>query len=92
MRDKHIVQPELIFDVTADADVKDIRRSPAAGDDEEHSELLIIRDHPAAVVTFMEQNYNDLTPVGLATLLLHGLRHWGSGWFAATRGHLRSVT
>jgi 8-oxo-dGTP pyrophosphatase MutT (NUDIX family) len=92
VRDKHIVQPELIFDVVADADVKAIRRACPPGGEEEHSELLFLRDHPAAVVAFMEQNYGDLTPVGLATLLLHGLRHWGSGWFAATRGHLRSVT
>ncbi len=92
VRDKHIVQPELIFDVTADADVAYARRvSSQAPDAEEHSELLAVRDHPAAVVTFIEQNYNELTPLALATLLLHGQRHWGSGWFAATRGYLRSV-
>lgn len=92
VRDKHIVQPELIFDVVADADVAHARRlTSQAPDAEEHSELLAVRDHPAAVVTFIEQNYNELTPLALATLLLHGQRHWGSGWFAATRGYLRSV-
>ena len=92
VRDKHIVQPELVFDVFANADVAYARRvSSQAPDAEEHSELLAVRDHPASVVTFIEQNYNELTPLALATLLLHGQRHWGSGWFAATRGYLRSV-
>lgn len=107
VRDKHIVQPELIFDVAADADVSQLRRLPdrqaqrvqraahnaAAKPDlvEEHTELVPIRDHPAAVVSFIEQNFGELTPVAMATLLLHGLHHWGSGWFAATRGYLRSL-
>ena len=92
VRDKHTVQPELIFEVRVAADADEICRGAAAADDaEEHTELVPVRDHPAAVITFIEQNFNDLTPVALATLLLHGLYHWGSGWFANTRGHLRSV-
>ena len=92
VRDKHIVQPELIFDATVSADFSAIRQAhPQASDAGEHSELLAVRDHPAAVVNFIEQNFADLTPLGTASLLVHGLRHWGSGWFAATRGYLRSV-
>jgi hypothetical protein len=49
-----------------------------------------VRHHPAAIVTFMENHASQLTPVALATLLLHGLHAWGSGWFASTRGYLRS--
>ncbi|HUS48299.1 MAG TPA: hypothetical protein VNA25_27505 [Phycisphaerae bacterium] len=92
VRDKHIVQPELIFDVVAGADVSQLRRLRQKQHlTEEHTELLPVRDHPAAVVGFIEQNFRELTPVGLAALLLHGLHHWGSGWFATTRGYLRSV-
>lgn len=92
IRDKHIVQPELLFDVsiarTVDALRAGLGRAAEAG---EHAELLIVRDHPASVVTFIESNYAQLTPVCLAGLLLHGLHRWGSGWFASTRGYLRSL-
>ena len=92
VRDKHTVQPELIFDITLTADACRVKRGAAeAKDAAEHTEMIPLRNHPAAVVTFMEQNFSQLTPVALATLLLHGLVHWGSGWFAAARGYLRSV-
>jgi hypothetical protein len=42
-------------------------------------------------VSFLEHKFTELTPVCLATLLLHGLRHWGGGWFTSARGYLRSV-
>lgn len=92
IRDKSIVQPELLFDVAVSADFCALRNSSRqAPDVYEHSELLPVRNHPAAVVSFIEQNYGDLTPLGTASLLLHGLHSWGSGWFATTRGYLRSV-
>jgi len=92
VRDKHIVQPELLFDIRIDADAQSIYRCAAeAPDAQEHSQLVPIRDHPAAVVNFIEQHLPQLTPVALASLLLHGLRHWGGGWFATTRGYLRGV-
>ena len=92
VRDKNTVQPELIFDVKVNVDAAAIRQAAlTAVDAEEHTELVPVRDHPAAVVTFLQQSFSELTPVGLATLLLHGQQHWGSGWFAAARGYLRSV-
>ncbi|MBI5725876.1 MAG: hypothetical protein HZA50_18090 [Planctomycetes bacterium] len=92
VRDKHIVQPELIFDVAINADFEAVRCAVAqAKDSGEHVEFIPIRNHPAAVVSFIEQRYVELTAVGLATLLLHGLKHWGSGWFASTQGYLRSL-
>ncbi|HAU37709.1 MAG TPA: hypothetical protein DCX07_08330 [Phycisphaerales bacterium] len=92
VRDKHIVQPELVFDIAVDADAATIRQSfGEAVDAGEHSELLAVRSHPSVVVNFIEQRFGELTPVALATMLLYGLRHWGSGWFAAARGYLRSV-
>lgn len=92
VRDKHIIQPELVFDVSIGLEFIDVRQlAEKALDAHEHSEWVPLRDHPAAAVNFIEQNYCRLTPLAMASLLLHGLRHWGSGWFAATRGYLRSV-
>ena len=92
VRDRNTVQPELIFDCQVDCDVVSLFASAAtAPDAAEHSSMVPVRDHPGAVVSFMEQHFTQLTPVAMATLLLHGLRHWGSGWFATARGYLRSV-
>ena len=92
VRDKHIVQPELIFDVAVDADVAELRRGAQnARDRMEHVELLHVRNHPSSVIAFIEANTEDLTGIALASLLLHGLRHWGTGWFATARGYLRSM-
>ena len=92
VRDKHTVQPELIFDVFVSLEAQAIlRAAKQAKDAHEHAELMPVRNHPATIVTFLQQHFAELTPVALATLLLHGLRHWGSGWFANARGYLRSV-
>lgn len=92
VRDKATVQPELIFDVHVRQDAESVVASQAAARDAAECEALVsVRDHPGAVVTFLEKHYAELTPVALATLLLHGQRHWGSGWFAAARGYLQDV-
>ena len=92
VRDKRTVQPEMIFDVYVSAEVEAIRAAAAQADDAgENEQLLPVRDHPAAMVAFLEQHCGELTPVALATLLLHGQRHWGTGWFTTVRGYLRNV-
>jgi hypothetical protein len=92
VRDKHIVQPELVFEAQMDLSVAQVREAAASAlDAEEHSAFVPVRNHPSAVISFIEQNFAELTPLGTATLLLHGLQNWGSGWFAASRGYLRSV-
>jgi 8-oxo-dGTP pyrophosphatase MutT (NUDIX family) len=92
VRDKATVQPELIFDVRVGQHAESIVASQAAAQDAGECENLVsVRDHPGAVVTFLEKHYAELTPVALATLLLHGQRHWGTGWFAAARGYLQDV-
>lgn len=92
VRDKHIVQPELIFDVPVAIGVEQIRELAAQShSSSEHTELRVVRNHPASVVTYIEKEFSLLTPVALASLLLYGLTHWGSGWFASTRGYLRSL-
>jgi 8-oxo-dGTP pyrophosphatase MutT (NUDIX family) len=92
VRDKATVQPELIFDVHVGQLAESIVASQAAAQDAAECEALVsVRDHPGAVVTFIEKHFAELTPVALATLLLHGQRHWGTGWFTAARGYLQDV-
>lgn len=92
VRDKSIVQPELVFDIKLKVDAQTIREvSSRAADAHEHQELILVLDFPASVIMFIEKNLELLTPVGLSTLLLHGLRKWGSGWFTSARGYLQSV-
>ncbi len=92
VRDRNTVQPELIFDITVDHEMSEVfRMYETAADKLEHSSIIPIRNHPATVVTFIQQQFTELTPIGIASLLLHGQRHWGSGWFANARGYLESV-
>jgi hypothetical protein len=92
VRDKRIVQPELVFDAELSVDAATLRRLAAQAEDaKEHEDLILLMNYPSSVVTFMEKHAEVLTPVAMATLLLHGLRHWGSGWFASARGYLQSV-
>jgi len=92
VREKKIVQPELIFDVSVDIGIEEVLRGAVyARDFDEHSELIPIRDSQPSMVRFLDQHHQELTPVCMATLLLHGQRHWGAGWFAATRGYIGGV-
>ena len=92
IRDKQIVQPELIFDVRVDAGEAEIRRSAAgAADALEHEEIVATRDQPGAVVAFVREHAGELTSAALAMLLLHGQRHWGTGWFVSARACIQGV-
>jgi hypothetical protein len=92
VRDKKIVQPELIFGVTVDVEAGALREQAAnAPDSFEHTELVAARNESSSLVAFIGQNFAELTPVAVATLLLHGMKCWGSGWFTAARGYLRKV-
>jgi len=92
VRDKLIVQPELIFDVSISIEAIELRKiSNDALGKNEHTHLELISDHPARITAFIRANFEKLTAVAIATLLLHGLRHWGCGWFTTTRGYLKSM-
>jgi hypothetical protein len=92
VRDKRIIQPELVFDATLKVDAPALRKlASQAAEAQEHDNLILLMNYPSSVVTFMENHSEVLTPVATATLLLHGLRHWGSGWFTSARGYLQSV-
>lgn len=92
VRDKRIVQPELIFDLPVEVASAQLRAAArSAVDADENADLVLIRDDGPAVIDALKQYRQDLTPVGLAALLLHGRRRWGTGWFASTRGFLHGV-
>lgn len=92
VRDKGTVQPELIFDIGLAGDVEAVRKGAAgAADAAEHDKIVQLRDHPGSVVTYLEKHSGQMTPVATAALLLHGQRHWGTGWFTAVRGYLKDV-
>ncbi len=92
VRDKGIVQPELIFDARVKVTFDELRASASAARDAfEHTDLVCIREHDAAVLRYLDHHGEGLTPVGLATLLLHGQARWGAGWFATARGYLQHV-
>ena len=89
IRDKQMLQPELPFHVPLKVGFDTLRRSvESAPDGMEHDELIPIRNDPSIVVTFLQANHDDMTPVAVATLLLHGLSAWGSGWLASARGSI----
>lgn len=91
VRDKGLFQSEMVFRAAVKADVRAIRRlAEHAADAAEHSELLAVRDESCSVVNFIERHCHQATAVALASLMLHGLDRWGSGWFAAARGYLGS--
>jgi len=92
VRDRKIVQPELVFWMRAAAIASDIRAQwSAASDAHEHTDLAAVRSDATSVIEFIQHRTADLTPLALATLLLHGQHTWGSGWFTAARGYLRKV-
>ncbi|MCL2700131.1 MAG: hypothetical protein FWE88_00390 [Phycisphaerae bacterium] len=92
VRDRKIVQPELVFWLRASAAASDVRaRWPHAHDAHEHTDFVAIRSDATSVIEFIQNRHDDLTPLALATLLLHGQHTWGSGWFTAARGYLRKV-
>jgi len=92
VRDKQTDQSELIFDIKVDLSTKSILDvAPQAVDAAEHTELVPVRNDPGILVTFLQQHFEELTPIAQAALLLHGLAHWGSGWFTTARGYIRSI-
>jgi len=92
VRDKHLVQPELIFQTQVDLDSQSLRQMAAGAQDaQEHTELLFLRNHGPAVVSFLRQHATEVTPVATATLLLHGLHCWGPGWFASACGWAKGL-
>ena len=80
VRDRAILQPELLFDVWVNLTRSDIHHRFSAGRDDEHAGIEFISDDPEGVLTFL-QCTPKITPVGQASLLLHGSQQWGEMWY-----------
>ena len=92
VRGKRLVQPDVIFEVPVATDVESLRAAAAgASGADENDRLEPILNESGAVVAYLEAYCEQMTPVASATLLLHGQRHWGTGWFTAARGYLHRV-
>ena len=81
IRDRTILQPELLFDVslTIARSVLSDRFDPAAGDGE-HSDIEFICDDPETIVPFL-RDVPRLTPVAQGAMLLHGRHMYGATWY-----------
>jgi len=84
VRDRRLLQPELIFDVTlhctrrALEDRFDPQRSGG-----EHTAIEFLYDDPDAALPSLAR-LGPVTPVAEAAYLLHGYTQWGPGWYEQT--------
>lgn len=81
VRDKSILQPELLFDVEVNLSRKDLasRFAPTRSDGE-HTAIEFLYDDPEGYMLFLKAT-NMVTPVAQALLLLHGRLRWGAEWY-----------
>lgn len=80
VRDRLILQPELIFDVLTRLSRAELvaRFDPVS--DLEHTEWIFVADDPDALVEFLRKK-RSITAVAKAALLLHGKHAWGTTWY-----------
>lgn len=83
VRDRAILQPELIFDVCVSFTRDELISKFDAQHDDEHTAIEFVADDPGSVISFIRQTAK-ITPVGQAALLLHGKHTWGTAWFENT--------
>lgn len=81
VRDRTILQPELLFDVNVALTRTDLvaRFEPLAVD-QEHTGVEFVRDDPDAILPFLRRA-TPVTPIAVAGLLIHGKNRWGDAWF-----------
>lgn len=80
VRDRTILQPELLFDVWVSATRGEVQAKFSDGRDDEHAGIEFISDDPEGLLIFL-RSAPRITPVGQAALLLHGRHQWGETWF-----------
>ncbi|MCH7813456.1 MAG: NUDIX hydrolase [Planctomycetes bacterium] len=84
VRDRTIVQPELLFDARLSLTARELfDRLDLSHPDQEHTALESCGDEPETVVPFIERS-DSITPVAVAALLLHGRHDWGGDWYEAS--------
>lgn len=83
VRDHQIHQPELLFDVQVSASGSELRSLFDGATDEEHVAIESCHDEPESIVPFIN-SADRITPVAIASLLLHGRVCWGYSWYEQT--------
>ena len=80
VRDRAILQPELLFDalLTVTSDELAARFDPTLSDGE-HTGVEWLPDDPGSIIPFL-QRARPVAPVAEAALLLHGRCAWGCDW------------
>jgi 8-oxo-dGTP pyrophosphatase MutT (NUDIX family) len=84
VRDRKLLQPELIFDVSVRHTRRELeQRFDPARSDGEHSEIEFLYDDPDAAIPSLSR-LGRASPVAQAAYLLHGRVVWGSEWYDQT--------
>jgi hypothetical protein len=83
VRDHQIHQPELLFDVQVSASARELRSLFDGESDDEHVAIESCHDEPESIVPFIN-GADRITPVAIASLLLHGRASWGETWYEQT--------
>lgn len=88
VRDRAILQPELVFDARIDVRWPDLRaRFDRLREAQEHARLEAVPDRSEAIGPFLVHSA-PVAPVSEAAVLVYGKGAWGSGWYDATCLHL----
>jgi hypothetical protein len=82
VRDRVILQPELLFQVSVThtrAELEGNMKTEKAAREHVGAEFLFV-DDPDAVAPFL-QSSQPITPVAEASILLYGRHRWGAEWY-----------
>ena len=84
VRDRDILQPELIFEAVLDVTSKELlSRFDASAPGQEHTALQLVFSEPDAILPFLSRSA-PVAPVAEAALLLHGRESFGQDWYEQT--------
>jgi len=81
VRDRSLMQPELLFEVAVSLARPELsRRFDPTAADQEHTAIEFVHDEPESIVPFLQRSA-PVAPVAAAALLLHGRHAWGMEWY-----------
>lgn len=84
VRDRRILQPELLFDVCVSRSRSELQaRFDPERSDGEHCGIEFLYDDPEAALPSLAR-LDRITPIAEAAYLLHGRNFWGAEWFEQT--------
>ncbi|MEK6674087.1 MAG: NUDIX hydrolase [Planctomycetota bacterium] len=80
VRDRSILQPELLFEATTHLDHAGFSALFPKTVDAEHTDVVFVHDEPESIFHFLAST-PMVTPTAQAALLLHGRQTWGESWY-----------